>query len=62
MPSKLKQLNIRVTPADESLIKDLLPLARTATGLDNVTVTDLIRLGLKALAREYAKLPKAKKG
>jgi Arc/MetJ-type ribon-helix-helix transcriptional regulator len=53
MPSKLKQLNIRLTEEDERLIEELLPKARESTGLD-VSQSELVRLALRALKREYA--------
>ena len=53
MASDRKQLNIRLDEETEQLLGELRPLAEQATGL-KVSQADVIRLALRALAREYA--------
>lgn len=52
MPSKRKQINVRVDEATETLIAQLQPAVTAAIGLD-VSLSDLIRLGMQELARKY---------
>jgi hypothetical protein len=52
VPSDRKQLNIRMDPETEALVAELLPLAKAVTGL-NVSQSDLFRLAIQALRREY---------
>lgn len=52
-----KQLNIRLDDETERLLALLVPQAKAATGLD-VSQSDVVRLALQSLAREY----KARKG
>ncbi len=47
-----KQLNVRIDAEMESLFAELIPLASAATGL-KVSQSDVVRLALQALAREY---------
>ena len=53
MPSKLKQWNVRLSPEDEAIVGRLLVRAKEVTGLD-VSQSDLFRLAVRALEREYA--------
>jgi hypothetical protein len=53
MPSKLKQWNVRLSPEDEAIVGRLLVRAKEVTGLD-VSQSDLFRLAVRALDREYA--------
>lgn len=53
MPSARKQLNVRLDEEMERLFAELLPKASAATGL-KVSQSDVIRLALQSLAREYA--------
>lgn len=53
MPSERKQLNVRLDEEMEQLFAELMPKAGEATGL-KVSQSDVIRLALRALAREYA--------
>lgn len=46
------QLNVRLDDEMKALLAELGPLANAATGL-KVSQSDIVRLGLHALAREY---------
>jgi hypothetical protein len=52
MPSDRKQINVRVEPDTELLIERLIPAVRSRLGLP-ISQSDLIRLALQSLAREY---------
>lgn len=52
MPSDRKQMNVRLDDEMKALFEQLLPLASEATGLA-VSQSDVVRLALKSLAREY---------
>lgn len=60
MPSERKQLNVRLDDEMSQLFVELLPLAKESTGL-NVSQSDLVRLALMALKREYAERGKGKR-
>jgi hypothetical protein len=49
-----KQINVRLDEETEERIARLTPIVKEALGI-NVTMSDLIRLAVRALAREYAK-------
>lgn len=52
MATERKQINVRVDGATEELIEKLKPAVGAAIGID-VTVTDLVRLGMAELAKRY---------
>ena len=52
MPSKLPQLNVRMDPETEALVKRLIPAITEAIGL-KVTQSDLFRLGVQELRKKY---------
>lgn len=52
MPRERRQLNVRVDDETERRIARLLPLVTAAVGIQ-VTVTDLVRLGMIELERKY---------
>lgn len=53
MPSDRRQINVRVDEQTEALLGRLIVEAGRRTGLD-VSQSDVFRLALQALAREYA--------
>lgn len=53
MPSKRRQLNVRLDEAREALLARLLPAMRTATGNAELSQSDVVMEGLAALARQY---------
>lgn len=61
VPSDRKQLNVRMDAKTEALVAELLPVAETVTGLA-VSQSDLFRLALQALRREYVALGAIKEG
>jgi hypothetical protein len=52
VPSKRKQINVRVDPETEQRIQRLLPIIKETTGLE-ITVSDLVRLGMIELERKH---------
>lgn len=63
MATERKQINVRVDVATEELIERLKPAVSAAIGID-VTVTDLVRLGMLELAKRHlpAEVEKPKGG
>ena len=63
VPSKRKQVNVRVDAEAEELMNQLLVAVSARIGLE-VSQSDLFRLGLLALKKEYlpAEQPKKPKG
>ncbi len=53
MPSKRKQLNVRLDLETEKLVSELLPVMRKAIGLE-LSQSDLFRLGMIELRKKYA--------
>lgn len=60
MPSDRKQFNVRLDDETEALLPDLTERVSAAVGL-RVTTSDLLRMGLRALAEKYPAPPKGKK-
>lgn len=56
MPSQRKQLNVRVDDATDDLIERLRPAVSAAIGLE-VSLADLVRLGMLELAKKYPPHP-----
>ena len=52
MPSMNKQINVRVDPETEELVEQLIPALSQALGL-KVSQSDLFRMGLHALKKQY---------
>jgi hypothetical protein len=63
VPSQRKQMNIRLDAETEERVARLVPLVSAAVGL-NVSMADLVRLGMIELERKYAPAdaPKGKGG
>lgn len=55
-----KQINVRVDAATEELIERLKPAVAAALGVD-ITATDLVRLGMQAMAKQYLPPPETDK-
>lgn len=56
-----RQFNVRLDDETDALMTELLPKATAALGI-KVSQSDLVRLALRALAREYRAAEKDRKG
>jgi hypothetical protein len=56
MPSKKRQINVRLTPEADERLAQLLISLKAATGID-VTITDVITVALAELEKRYPPEP-----
>lgn len=56
MPSERKQLNVRIDAATDDLIERLRPAVSAGIGLD-VSLAELVKLGMLELAKKYPPAP-----